>query len=490
MKKCLSIILCFMVLVGTLLAQGSAVDVSSDYSTSESVHPIEQVVEAPEGYIGIHTPQELYDVRKNLSANFILLSDIDLADYENWEPIGTESAPFTGIFNGNGHTVRNLQIDAQQKKEASYIGLFGFCFDVLHLCIENVTVSAKEIRTLFVGALCGRTSGTILNCRIQKAFISVDGVKGYVGGAVGFVGNNMQEILFDGSIYARSFEECSIGGIAGFSCNSMLQCGASAKIEAESMQTANIGGVVGSETPYCVLKNVYHRGNISGSHITSAVIGGISGFGRDIKNTYHTGIITTTDCAKKQVGGIVGEMTFIQSGFLNLTDSSEFRKYYTVRNSYYNGCNQAVGNQNIFYRLFFMRSVEKRTEAQMSNPHLLCGFDFDSVWYPQGNLPTFQSRNSEFKKRVVLWSGLSTSCFQSGSCLVNAFSEDSTVAFADSSGQIYTSDYALFFRGETTIHFRTVYGDAAEISVCVYSISGVINRLWTNILNAISFNPK
>ena len=57
----------------------------------------------------------------------VLTEDIDLSDYENWDPIGAfqplsdkpEEAEiphpdfaFTGTFDGNGHTISNLTIDA------------------------------------------------------------------------------------------------------------------------------------------------------------------------------------------------------------------------------------------------------------------------------------------------------------------------------------------------------------------------------------------
>ena len=41
----------------------------------------------------------------NRAAYFKLSCDIQLSGYGNWEPVGTSSSPFTGKFDGQGHTI-------------------------------------------------------------------------------------------------------------------------------------------------------------------------------------------------------------------------------------------------------------------------------------------------------------------------------------------------------------------------------------------------
>lgn len=55
----------------------------------------------------------------------VLLNDIDASSIKEWTPIGTASNPFTGSFDGKGHTIKNINwtIDASKYSDA---GLFGY----------------------------------------------------------------------------------------------------------------------------------------------------------------------------------------------------------------------------------------------------------------------------------------------------------------------------------------------------------------------------
>lgn len=75
---------------------------------------------------------------RNSSACAILKNDIVLNDdvlnsdgslneekastFEEWTPIGTASNPYTGTFDGNGHTVSGIYINTSE----DYQGLFGY----------------------------------------------------------------------------------------------------------------------------------------------------------------------------------------------------------------------------------------------------------------------------------------------------------------------------------------------------------------------------
>lgn len=61
----------------------------------------------------IATARQLDAVRNHLDSNFVLVDDIDLSEYENWEPIGgyvdvKSGDGLRGSFDGKGHTISNL----------------------------------------------------------------------------------------------------------------------------------------------------------------------------------------------------------------------------------------------------------------------------------------------------------------------------------------------------------------------------------------------
>ena len=107
--------------------------------------------EVPEGYTPIRTAQELDNIRNNLSGKYILMNDIDLGEYENWVPIGTKKQPFSGIFDGNNHSIKNLIINNfVEDSSRSSSGIFAFARDseIKNTIIDSdmtITAEKKEL---------------------------------------------------------------------------------------------------------------------------------------------------------------------------------------------------------------------------------------------------------------------------------------------------------------------------------------------------------
>ena len=60
-------------------------------------------------------------------SNAKLIDDIDLSDIcsqttEGWIPIGSESEPYTGTFDGQGHTVSGVNIVESRKNGVGFFG--------------------------------------------------------------------------------------------------------------------------------------------------------------------------------------------------------------------------------------------------------------------------------------------------------------------------------------------------------------------------------
>jgi hypothetical protein len=58
----------------------------------------------------ITTCTELQQINLNLSANYILMNDIDCSSYGAFTPIGTSPAPFVGTLDGEGNTISNIEV--------------------------------------------------------------------------------------------------------------------------------------------------------------------------------------------------------------------------------------------------------------------------------------------------------------------------------------------------------------------------------------------
>ena len=174
-----------------------------------------------------------------------------------WQPIGSDTNRFSGIFEGNGHTIANLFID----REESNLGLFS----VLH------------------------TNGRIQNVGLLDA--EVEGTKGIISGLVSINYGVIINSYVTGEITGTGD---FIGGLVGFSDGSIINSYATGEING----TGRVGGLVGSNT-----------GDITNSYATGAVtgvdndVGGLVGYnGGSITNSYATGALT----GDRFVGGLVG----------------------------------------------------------------------------------------------------------------------------------------------------------------------------------------
>ena len=111
----------------------------------------------------------------------VLNNDIDLsamsrAAVSNWTPIGTAENPFTGTFDGNGKTIKNLIIVEPTAKEGkAYIGFFGYAKNatIKNVTFENVNINIPcldiDHSQGHIGAVAGSLEGksTIENVTVK-----------------------------------------------------------------------------------------------------------------------------------------------------------------------------------------------------------------------------------------------------------------------------------------------------------------------------------
>ena len=151
-------------------------------------------------------------VARNTSANAVLATDIDFGN-TNFVAIGTESYPFSGTFDGNGHTITVNQ------NGSSDVALFGY---LGNSTVKNLTVTGTIATTTskFAAGIAMQTASgttaTVENCVSDvtiESNIDGDGIHaGLIGVSFGAV--NINNCAFTGAINGASTDSC--GGMVGF----------------------------------------------------------------------------------------------------------------------------------------------------------------------------------------------------------------------------------------------------------------------------------
>lgn len=200
--------------------------------------------------------------------------DTDLTLTGEWTPIGTESQPYTGTFDGNGKTITGLTVTGSYK----YAGLFGDIDEngtVKNVVLEGVQITSDN-SSGYAGGVAGDSWGTIENCSVSG---SVSGTT-FAGGVVGSQwGGSITGCNSSATVKGTG----EVGGVAGKTDNSatLTACYATGNVTFERASTINTfaGGVVGSNGTGSILTACYATGNVTGTGTGtgSCYVGGVTG---------------------------------------------------------------------------------------------------------------------------------------------------------------------------------------------------------------------
>ena len=81
-------------------------------------------------------------------------------DLIEWQPIGTEENAYRGTFDGNGHTISGIYIKDENQSNAGLFGNVASEAVIKNLGVTDSYIAGNEN----VGAICGKSEGTIVNC--------------------------------------------------------------------------------------------------------------------------------------------------------------------------------------------------------------------------------------------------------------------------------------------------------------------------------------
>lgn len=367
--------------------------------------------EIPEGYTPVYTAEDLNNIRNNLSGKYILMNDIDLSIYENWEPIGTTASPFTGEFDGGSMIIKNLTISEECTQDGFYnLGLFGYCQNSMinNVCVINADIEAfclnAETAKCRVGIIVGfGQSVTVTNCVVEGT-VTAKGFYATEAGGIAGRTHSLSNIIncvnhSDISITATaSATKIYVGGVAGVASGRIEECCNFGEIYVES-DTADLncevksGGINGSGAEMGLVSNCYNRGNlIIDFAMSKTYVGGISGDSFIIDNSYNTGKISVPENFEGYAGAISG----------NIGIGGVYADIYPyVENVYFLETELTIAyagkthpddyNEEEFECVY--KSFAELSDSEMRNQSSFTGFDFETVWSMEENgYPVLQNQ--------------------------------------------------------------------------------------------------
>ncbi|MFR2847050.1 MAG: hypothetical protein ACLTC4_07885 [Hungatella hathewayi] len=251
----------------------------------------------------------------------------------NWIPIGYSmgTTPYTGIFQGNGHTVSDMR--AQGLPDMVSVGLFGSIgtgAGIYDLALSNAQLLVTGSSGGAAGGITGMIEGNgavIKNCRNTGSltFARTNGGTVLVGGGgiTGGIDASAAGVVIKSCWNAGNIRNENTrysGGIVGLCSTGGLQlegCYTTAGSRVGDQADVNgqyAGGIIGgfattASGSELKVKNCYNWGTVDGRNTAGGIIGNVGSSlnGQTIMNCYNTGTVTVPGGDNK--GAIIGSGT-------------------------------------------------------------------------------------------------------------------------------------------------------------------------------------
>ena len=243
----------------------------------------------------IYTAEQMNEIGAtsgDWGAHFKLMNDIDLAGYTgtSFNLIGTTATAFTGVFDGNNHTIDNFTYSsAATDGIALFVKLLGASSEIKDLTLTGANVNggtgtnvASLVGSLSQGTVSGcystdcnisggnsigglvavNASGTISNCYTTGQVTGNQSVGGFTGANGGTINDCYSEATVTGQI--------STGGFVGYQTmdGSTTDCHSTGTVGTSANSIGGFAGVLHGDVTNC-----YSTGNVEGNNVVGGFIG-------------------------------------------------------------------------------------------------------------------------------------------------------------------------------------------------------------------------
>ena len=296
------------------------------------------------------------DEKYTLDSSYILINDLDMSSYENWQPIGISlSKPFTGSFDGNFKSISNVKITS-----ATNAGLFGAIDS--SAVVSNLILNNAEYNGSFdnAGSIVGQSKGIIRLCKVNNFKLTNTKENSNNGGVVGYMINNSTDNNFVAfgyvdltTVQVTANTNGNFGGIAGYMAGSVVM---NSKVIVSRYET---------------LANSLYFGSIAGS-LEDAINSDRYTFSV-VKNTLAVVEQIVNDNSATVVGALIGKNVDRNlDGYSNIIKSC----YYACTDD----ITEIVGTS---LTTLDLTNVYKRDILDLKQKATFVGWNFDTIWTTQ-----------------------------------------------------------------------------------------------------------
>ena len=303
---------------------------------------------------------------------------------------------FSGVFDGQGHCISNMNISIEDETSTEHLGFFSGLYGATIKNLNFVNANVNNKGTGYAGVLCGGASCTAIeNCHVKSGIVIGSSVTGGVCGYSKFSNSGYNDSIFP-QTSNNLFLNCSnyatvqggdyVGGIVGYMARGshglldeyLVGCVNDANVTGVSL----VGGICGNA--YGIYESVAIRdcinlGKISGDE-------GIGGIVGEVHSTYTNSVVLLKvhHCinvgeiiAKYNAGGIIGQLPNTSNNYVQINQLLSLGNI-KVENDYAGGIiGWMPSSQNVKLTVMLAKVVANissdQVESSSANPIAGCG---------------------------------------------------------------------------------------------------------------------
>jgi len=224
-----------------------------------------------------------------------------------WTPIGME-APYTGIFDGQNHTISGIYYDPQSAVSSPYAGFFSSLGEgsgtICNLTLADSYFCAPiQMENAYTGGIVGQVplGSTVENCHFNGTVTTGDSEgRDGMGGIAAVNRGVIRDCTTKGKVYGYGF---NVGGIAGYAyrdirendeggevigCVNEATVGTTMTLD-DSLQFTS-GGIVGASSSG-IIRDCCNKGDLTSIWVVGGIVGQLEGTNAAVIRCWNEGRI-------------------------------------------------------------------------------------------------------------------------------------------------------------------------------------------------------